>query len=863
MAVLKCKMCGGDLTVADNTTVTECEYCGSKQTIPVIDNDKKIKLYERANKLRFACEFDKAAMVYESIVEEFADEAEAYWGLVLCKYGIEYVDDPGTGRKVPTCHRSSFDSVMRDENFELVMENADSISLTVYRAEAKVIEEIRKGIIEVSSNEEPYDIFICYKETDENGDRTLDSVLAQDVYEELVEKGYRVFFSRITLEDKIGQEYEPFIFAALNSAKVMLAFGSKYEYYNAVWVKNEWSRFLKQITSGQKKILIPCYKNLDAYDMPEEFTKLQAQDMGKVGAIQDLLRGIEKIIGKKESEKVIVQSGNSTNIQALLKRGNLAIEDGDWKNADVFFEEVLNQEAESAEAYLGKLLVLKRCRTLEELSDKYISNIELEKEEQLQACDENQERIAQAVSKYVIEGYFEKQQIIEIYRYDRSYKSTLLSVKNNKNRVLETINQEKLFIRAKQFAIGETKNSLDDMIEKIIAAYDEKIAEAEKNDKQNILNIQHTYEAFLKTADEIVCEKYEKAIEKRENDYNELLSQIENATTLEEYKTIRERLVVLKEYKDSEIFIKQCIAECERIEKEQVQEEKRRLEEYKTKATLAKQKRNKIIAAVIAIVFVIGVILALTPGVIKPAIDKAIAYDKANELLEEALFDDAKIAFEALGTYKDSENMAKESIYQKANTLYEKGDFEGAIEVWNKVSAYSDSIDRITAAETMWKEPDYQNAQNMMNEEKYEEAAKAFKKLGTYKDSEIKSNECDNMQKEVDYKKAMDAYESMDYITAMSYFRKVKGYKDANILRTDSHYNYGCRLLEKQEYISAIVQFEKCKYYKDAEEKMYDAMYKYVIGHMDSTDSSTQRYLGSLKEVNYANSRELYKKLYP
>ena len=38
----------------------------------------------------------------------------------------------------------------------------------------------------------------------------------------LVEKGYRVFFARITLEDVAGTEYEPYIFAALNSAKVMV-----------------------------------------------------------------------------------------------------------------------------------------------------------------------------------------------------------------------------------------------------------------------------------------------------------------------------------------------------------------------------------------------------------------------------------------------------------------------------------------------------------------------------------------------------------------------------------------------------------------------------------------------------------------
>ena len=226
-------------------------------------------------------------------------EAEAYWGLVLCKYGIEYVDDPATGKKVPTCHRSSFESVLEDKNFEQVMETADPIARKFYREEAKQIEELRKGIIEVSSKEEPYDIFICYKETDENGERTIDSVIAQDVYSALTDKGYRVFFSRITLEDKLGQEYEPYIFAALNSAKIMLAFGSDYEYYNAAWVKNEWSRYLKLMALDKSKHLIPCYKGIDAYDMPKEFARLQAQDMGKVGAMQDLLRGIDKLIAAK------------------------------------------------------------------------------------------------------------------------------------------------------------------------------------------------------------------------------------------------------------------------------------------------------------------------------------------------------------------------------------------------------------------------------------------------------------------------------------------------------------------------------------------------------------------------------------
>ena len=373
MAILKCKMCGGDLTIQDGMTVAECEYCGTKQTVPTADNEKKMTLFARANRLRAACEFDKAAGIYENIIADFPEEAEAYWGLVLCKFGIEYVDDPATGKKIPTCHRSSFDSIMDDDDFEQVMENADSISRRVYREEAKAIEETRKGIIEVSSKEEPYDIFICYKETDENGERTIDSVIAQDIYDMLTENNYRVFFARISLEDKLGTAYEPYIFAALNSARIMLAVGTDYDYYNAVWVKNEWSRFLMLMAKDKKKVLIPCYKNLDAYDIPKEFKHLQAQDMGKIGAMQDLLRGVKKIMPKEKEQiqtvKVTEFSNASENakIQTLLKRVFIFLEDGDWESANRYCEKVLDNDPENAEAYLGKLMAKYRVSKRESL----------------------------------------------------------------------------------------------------------------------------------------------------------------------------------------------------------------------------------------------------------------------------------------------------------------------------------------------------------------------------------------------------------------------------------------------------------------------------------------------------------------
>ena len=39
MAVLKCKMCGGTLEIQEGMTVCECEYCGSVQTVPQLDDE--------------------------------------------------------------------------------------------------------------------------------------------------------------------------------------------------------------------------------------------------------------------------------------------------------------------------------------------------------------------------------------------------------------------------------------------------------------------------------------------------------------------------------------------------------------------------------------------------------------------------------------------------------------------------------------------------------------------------------------------------------------------------------------------------------------------------------------------------------
>lgn len=372
MAVFTCKMCGGSLEIQQDSLIAVCEYCGTKQTLPRLDNEQKMHLYDRANHFRRNNEYDKAMAMYETLVGIDSTDAETYWSLVLCRYGIEYVEDPASGRRVPTVNRAQYTSIYADEDYLSALRYADESQREIYQAEAKQIDEIQKGILEVSQKEAPFDVFICYKETDASGGRTPDSVLADELYRGLTDEGFRVFFSRITLEDKLGTAYEPYIFAALHSAKVMVVLGTRPEYFNAVWVKNEWSRYVSLIKNGEKKVLIPAFRDMDPYDLPVEFAHLQAQDMSKLGFMQDLIRGISKIIGSQSQQKTVKETvilKGEGNAEALLKRGNLALEEGRWDEADGYFERVLDMDAENALAYLGKLMAELHIHTKAELAD--------------------------------------------------------------------------------------------------------------------------------------------------------------------------------------------------------------------------------------------------------------------------------------------------------------------------------------------------------------------------------------------------------------------------------------------------------------------------------------------------------------
>ena len=710
MAIIKCKMCGGDIEISADKTLGTCEYCGSTMTLPKVDDEQRAAAFNRGNHFRRSGEFEKALAVYERIVAEDDNDAEAHWCCALCRFGIEYVEDPATYEWLPTCHRASFDSFLEDVDYLAAVEHSDGITRRQYQKDAAKIAEVQRGILATSQNEQPFDVFLCYKETGEDGQRTRDSLMAQEVYYELTEQGYRVFFARITLEDKAGTEYEPYIFAALNSAKVMVVIGTKPEHFNAVWVKNEWSRFLSMMKKDRSKLLLPCYRDMDPYDLPEALSVLQSYDMSKIGFMQDLIRGVKKVIdaGKPQEavketvkETVVVHNEGGSNVQALLDRGQMALEDGEWSKADEFFEQVLNQDAKCGMAYFGKFLAEKHAKSVQNFIQGFVSTAAASAptEKNKEACAEDTDFIDACVKKYTIADYYlTEKEIREDLNYDRSFCTERPAYfRNAAVRVKELLDKDKNFNRAEKYADGDAKKQCDALRSGLIDmlhTQEEKSAQEEKDEQKRVTTAYHT---FLRDTETALSNKYKERLAKKQT---------------EDAEKERQRL------------------EWEKNAKEEAARE-------------AKIKRAKSIVGGI-LTAVIAVVLLITLYIIP-----SMNYSKAAEFRANGDFDAAIRLYSVLGNFKDSEKLKEQTeadiqkleeekqelqnaqAYADAENLLKSNDIDGAILGFKNIKGYKDADDRVLDLE-------YQKVELLEDEIT---AAMAFGKLNGYKDSMTRSFE--------------------------------------------------------------------------------------------------------------------------
>ena len=298
-----CNNCGGDYEYRHGRWI--CRACGSYKP-EELSNEEVTLLYTAFQKLRLA-EFSEAEIEFDDILQKYPENPNAYWGRLMAKYGIKYEQD-FDGRMIPTCYAASIESVLSSQDYQKALQYADDENKAYYKAQAEYIERVRKEWIEKARKEKPYDIFICYKDSDlANGiERTKDSYEAQDLYTYLTDLGYHVFYSHVSLQGKVGEKYEPYIFNALSTAKVMIVYGSKPEYITSTWLKNEWTRYQKRIKMGEKpqgSLLVAC-DGFSPNELPTVLSSMQCFNTAEKTFYRNLENRIAELLSRKTNTVV-------------------------------------------------------------------------------------------------------------------------------------------------------------------------------------------------------------------------------------------------------------------------------------------------------------------------------------------------------------------------------------------------------------------------------------------------------------------------------------------------------------------------------------------------------------------------------
>ena len=842
MTVFQCRCCGAGIEVNGAQTFCECSYCGVMQTVPILDFDEKAILWERADDLRRGGEYDRAMTVYVRLEELCPDDPDVYWSKTLCRYGVEYVEENGSHKRIPTLNRIQYEPVTDDEDYRKAVSIADDGRRRVYILWAKQLEELRQITLSVTLTEKPYDIFICYKETGTNGRRTEDSVLAAQLYRSLTAEGWRVFFSRVTLEDKAGTAYEPYIFAALNSAKIMLAVGTKPEHFNAVWTRNEWSRFLALTDGDTEKTLAVLYKGMLPEQLPEEFAHLRRFDMSDPDFYEDLMRGVRKTLrsavrAEEKEPKEEEARSESADASSLIRRARLLLEDEQYARADELCEQALNFEPENAEGYLVKLLA--ECR--------------LSSEEQLAGYHGDFTRSGNYI-KTMRFGSKELQERLRGYSESSRYETYIIELNN-------AVYEEQLLAIAERFdALGNYSDSAEKA--KLARETAEKI-----RSKRSRAECEHKYRDAI-------------ALYNAHNAQDELRAQ--------NLSIALESFLSLGDYEDSAQLAESCRADLNEInERLGSQREKERAERAAQQQRKEKLKRLLIKAAMIGVPACVAVII------VSNAISGAalrLKYNAAAELFSGGRYDEAAVAYAAIYNYSDSAERMNESRYYQALSLLDSGNYDEAKTIFSNIMGYSDSKDQMRRA-------DYLKADSLSKNGERFEAAALFKALGDYRDSSDRAaselyeyarsieNErpgiaadvylslgsyLDSAEKYIiySYSNAEKLFESGDFDKAAELFESLGGYSDSAEQVLKCQYSAAVKEMESGSLEAAADRFTSLGNYNDAPQKLIETQYRSAVKCYDSGEyekaaeqfAALGSYSDSEERTNrskYANAKQL------
>lgn len=263
------------LTFLGDAEYVDCEGCRQRIYRPN-DDEKAMEMLDEADGLCQERRFDEAKYLYRKVHEMDAQSTRALWGLFRCKYGVEIVVEDGSDSEFTVCGRRG-DGDWTNEILFQPLETAPN-----YRG---LYNAVRNDIIEFNGlrrKNTRYDVFLCYKHTDRRATGvkgeaeatpSLDREWVARFYEALKARlpaDRRIFYAPVSLKGMTGGNYAAGIDYALATSRVLVVVGSKREYFESVWVRSEWSRFLGYINQRCTRRLIPIFRGMRESELPED-----------------------------------------------------------------------------------------------------------------------------------------------------------------------------------------------------------------------------------------------------------------------------------------------------------------------------------------------------------------------------------------------------------------------------------------------------------------------------------------------------------------------------------------------------------------------------------------------------------------
>lgn len=763
MAAFLCRACGGILELVDGKTLCRCKFCNTIQSVPLLDSAEKAELCARAETLRREYRYDKAIRLYEELIRLSPTDADLYWALTLCRYGVELSSDGSA-----LLNRIQAHSVLSDKDYKLALKFADRETRAVMERQAAQIDRIRREGAQLSESGGEYDIYLCAREAHENGRRASDSVIAAKLYSLLTAEGFRVFFPEKSLEDKSGGEWEPYIFAALRSAPVMIIVGTSAESFDDVWVRNAWSRFAE--LSG--KTVIPALRDMPPSELPVELSKLQALDLSKLGAESDLLSAVKTRLGNSAASA----AESAENENPLLRRAELFLEDGDFERAAEICAGLLSKEPNNAHAYLIKLLAeyaLPNENALDDMSENF-------------TMSENY-RLAMRYGSEPLRIRLKEHSSRSLYK---KFTARLDVAADNERELLSAA--------ADLRTLGDYSNAAD------LAESAEKKA-AELREKREIRQREGVYGISAKTVSESTDTTVTPAVTftEKANPWKKYIPfAAGGAALLAAALIITISVNVFGKYTPTDAVSAQSS-----------------VSESVSDDALSQEKAEKYANAVACLEsgdYVGAELLFTALGDYKDSAKMVseCKYQSAAKLLENGEYDLAERAFERLDGYSDSAENVLQCRYQKAQRLLEDGDINAAKRIFKELDGRWESKDFLLRIA-------YTEAERLIDLGKYKEACDAFGAIRQYSDSLQRYNEAR-------FKYAAELFENGDYYAASKEFYELMGYEDSEEQYLRSRYHYGLKLEEEGDLKNSYLVFAALKDYNDSAYQLARVRNKYI-----------------------------------